>query len=120
MTHVSVAAALRGDSSVGATITVKGWVRSKRDSKAGISFIAVHDGSCFDAIQAVVPSELANYTSDVLTITTGCSVVIEGALVVSEGIGQALEMHATRVVCLVWLTTLKPIPLQKNAIPSST
>jgi len=114
MTHVSVAAALRGDSSVGATITVKGWVRSKRDSKAGISFIAVHDGSCFDAIQAVVPSELANYTSDVLTITTGCSVVIEGALVVSEGKGQALEMHATRVEVLGLVDDPETYPIAKK------
>ena len=114
MTHVSVAAALRGDSSVGATITVKGWVRSKRDSKAGISFLAVHDGSCFDAIQAVVPSELANYTSDVLTITTGCSVVIEGALVVSEGKGQALEMHATRVEVLGLVDDPETYPIAKK------
>jgi len=114
MTHVSVAAALRGDSSVGATITVKGWVRSKRDSKAGISFIAVHDGSCFDAIQAVVPSELANYTSDVLTITTGCSVVIEGLLVVSEGKGQSLEMQATRVEVLGLVDDPETYPIAKK------
>ena len=114
MTHVSVAAALRGDSSVGTTITVKGWVRSKRDSKAGISFLAVHDGSCFDAIQAVVPSELANYTSDVLTITTGCSVVIEGLLVVSEGKGQSLEMQATRVEVLGLVDDPETYPIAKK------
>ena len=60
MSHVSVAAALKSQVAVGELVTVKGWVRSKRDSKAGISFIAVHDGSCFDAIQAVVPSDLEN------------------------------------------------------------
>ncbi|MEJ6685477.1 MAG: asparagine--tRNA ligase [SAR86 cluster bacterium] len=114
MTHVSVAAALRGDSTVGATITVKGWVRSKRDSKAGISFIAVHDGSCFDAIQAVVPSELENYTSDVLTITTGCSVVIEGVLVVSEGKGQSLEMQATRVEVIGLVDDPETYPIAKK------
>ena len=114
MTHVSVAAALRGDSTVGATITVKGWVRSKRDSKAGISFIAVHDGSCFDAIQAVVPSELENYTRDVLTITTGCSVVIEGVLVVSEGKGQSLEMQATRVEVIGLVDDPETYPIAKK------
>ncbi len=114
MTHVSVAAALRGDSTVGATITVKGWVRSKRDSKAGISFIAVHDGSCFDAIQAVVPSELENYTRDVLTITTGCSVVIEGVLVVSEGKGQSLEMQTTRVEVIGLVDDPETYPIAKK------
>ena len=114
MTHVSVAAALRGDSTVGATITVKGWVRSKRDSKASISFIAVHDGSCFDAIQAVVPSELENYTRDVLTITTGCSVVIEGVLVVSEGKGQSLEMQTTRVEVIGLVDDPETYPIAKK------
>ena len=46
---------------LGQSVTVKGWLRSKRDSKAGISFLAIHDGTCFDAIQAVVPNTLPNY-----------------------------------------------------------
>ena len=64
----TVAAALKGEVAVGSQVTVKGWLRSKRDSKAGISFLAVHDGTSFDAIQAVVPSELANYESEVLKL----------------------------------------------------
>ena len=60
---ISVAGALKGELAVGAQVTVKGWLRSKRDSKAGISFLAVHDGSCFDAIQAVVPNTLDNYAA---------------------------------------------------------
>ncbi len=77
----SVAAALKGEIAVGQQVRVRGWLRSKRDSKAGISFIAIHDGSCFDAIQAVVPSDLENYESEVLQITTGCAVVVRGVLV---------------------------------------
>jgi asparaginyl-tRNA synthetase len=53
MSIVSVASALRGGSQIGQQLSVRGWVRSKRDSKAGISFVAIHDGSCFDTIQAV-------------------------------------------------------------------
>src|SRR6187549_3047079 len=49
-----------------AEATVQGWVRTRRDSKAGVSFVAIGDGSCFDSIQLVVPSELANYQSEVL------------------------------------------------------
>ena len=60
--------ALKGQLAAGVLITVRGWVRSRRDSKAGISFLAVHDGSCFDAIQAVVPAELDNYQTEVLQI----------------------------------------------------
>ena len=61
----SVAQLLCGELPIDAEFNIQGWVRSKRDSKAGISFIAVHDGSCFDAIQAVVPNPLGNYDSEV-------------------------------------------------------
>ena len=79
---------------------VHGWIRTRRDSKAGISFLALHDGSCFDAIQAIVPNELDNYESDVLKLTTGCSVKVTGILVESPGKGQAFEIQATEVEVL--------------------
>lgn len=79
------------------TVTVKGWLRSKRDSKAGISFLAVHDGTCFDAIQAVVPNTLSNYENEILPLGTGCAVEVTGQLVVSEGKGQSVEIQASAV-----------------------
>ena len=94
---MTVASALRGDSPVGDHITVRGWLRSKRDSKAGISFLAIHDGSGFDPIQAVVPDSLENYESEVLKLSTGCAVIVSGELVESQGKGQNLEIQATRV-----------------------
>lgn len=78
-------------------VTVKGWVRTRRDSKAGISFLNIHDGSCFDPIQAVIPNELENYTTDVLRLTAGCSVIVSGTLVASMGKGQAHELQANKV-----------------------
>ncbi|MCP4325981.1 MAG: asparagine--tRNA ligase [Alteromonadales bacterium] len=82
---------------VGEKVTVNGWIRTRRDSKAGISFLAIYDGSCFDPIQAVVPAELENYTSDVLNLTAGCSVTVTGELVESPGKGQSFEIQATEV-----------------------
>ncbi len=70
---------------IGSTVSVQGWLRSKRDSKAGISFLAVHDGTCFDPLQAVVPDSLENYQSEVLGLTTGCAVAVTGELVASQG-----------------------------------
>ncbi|MGB0985993.1 MAG: OB-fold nucleic acid binding domain-containing protein, partial [Pseudoalteromonas spongiae] len=61
MSHIAITDLLKGRVEVGATVTIKGWIRTRRDSKAGISFLAVHDGSCFDPIQAVVPNSLNNY-----------------------------------------------------------
>ncbi|HTA21348.1 MAG TPA: OB-fold nucleic acid binding domain-containing protein, partial [Polyangia bacterium] len=61
MTVVSVARLLGGQVPVGTSVTVRGWVRTKRDSKGGLSFIHVHDGSCFDPIQVVANGDLPNY-----------------------------------------------------------
>ncbi|MCB1848036.1 MAG: asparagine--tRNA ligase, partial [Halieaceae bacterium] len=84
---ISVKAALAAQVSGGGQVSVRGWLRSKRDSKAGISFLAVHDGSCFDPIQVVVPASLANYQDQVLKLSTGCAVAVTGELVPSQGKG---------------------------------
>jgi asparaginyl-tRNA synthetase len=97
MSHVSVANALGGKIAVEEVVTVKGWVRTRRDSKGGFSFIAVHDGSCFDAIQVVVPATLANYTSEIAHISAGCSVIATGQLVRSQGKGQLYEIQASQL-----------------------
>lgn len=100
MSVISITEVLAGKYPVGEIISVCGWIRTRRDSKAGISFLALHDGSCFDAIQAIVPNDVPNYQRDVLKLTTGCSVKIEGILVESPGQGQAFEIQATAVEVL--------------------
>ncbi|MDO6620722.1 MULTISPECIES: asparagine--tRNA ligase [unclassified Shewanella] len=97
MSITSVASVFKGDFAIGSQVTVRGWVRSRRDSKAGISFLAVYDGSCFDPIQGVVPNNLENYTNEVLKLTAGCSVIMTGEVVESPGKGQAFEMQVTKV-----------------------
>ncbi|WP_144207389.1 asparagine--tRNA ligase [Shewanella donghaensis] len=97
MSITSVASVFKGDFAIGSQVTVRGWVRSRRDSKAGISFLAVYDGSCFDPIQGVIPNNLENYTNEVLKLTAGCSVIMTGEVVESPGKGQAFEMQVTKV-----------------------
>jgi asparaginyl-tRNA synthetase len=108
-----IAAILEGKVPVGAHVTVEGWVRTRRDSKSGggLSFIALHDGSCFDPIQVVARASLANYAADVLRITTGCSVVATGTLVESKGAGQAVEVQADRVDVVGWVDDPETYPL---------
>jgi len=89
-------------------------LRSKRDSKAGISFLAVHDGSCFDPIQAVVPAGLDNYESEVLKLSTGCAVAVRGELVASQGKGQSVEIQATRVEVVGWVEDAETYPIAKK------
>ncbi|MFQ0971456.1 asparagine--tRNA ligase [Gilliamella sp. BG1] len=88
---------LQGKIAVGSTISVQGWVRTRRDSKAGISFLAVYDGSCFDPIQAVIENNLPNYEQEILRLTAGCSVKVAGKVVESPGQGQKYELQATQV-----------------------
>jgi len=94
---VSIADALGGKVEPGQDVTVKGWVRTRRDSKGGFSFITINDGSCFDSIQIVAPSTLPNYTDQVLHLTAGCSVIATGQLVRSQGKGQAFEIQGSNL-----------------------
>ncbi|HUH37103.1 MAG TPA: asparagine--tRNA ligase [Spongiibacteraceae bacterium] len=113
MTLLSVRDALQ-QSADSQQVSVRGWLRSRRDSKAGVSFLAVSDGSCFDAIQAVVPNTLANYTSEVLNLSTGCAVIVNGVLVASEGRGQAVEIQATAVDVVGWVDNPEEYPVAKK------
>ena len=82
---------------VGDRVRLQGWVRTRRDSKAGLSFVQLHDGSCFEPAQVVAPGELDNYASEVQHLTTGCSMIAEGEVVASEGKGQSVELLGKRI-----------------------
>ncbi len=95
MTSYRVSDVLQEKVSVGDTVEVRGWVRTRRDSKAGLSFVNLHDGSCFDALQVVLPNTLDNYEADIAKLTTGASMIARGELVASQGKGQSVELSAT-------------------------
>ncbi|MDP5253504.1 MULTISPECIES: asparagine--tRNA ligase [unclassified Vibrio] len=114
MTYVPVKDVLGGKISVDSEVTVKGWIRTRRDSKAGISFLAVYDGSCFNPIQAVVPNELNNYQDEVLKLTTGCSVEVTGTVVASPAKGQDFELAATQVNVVGWVDDADTYPMAKT------
>ena len=107
-----IAHVLSGAVPVGSRVTIEGWVRTRRDSKAGLSFLAVHDGSCFDPLQVVAPAELANYQTDVVKITSGCAVRVTGELVASQGKGQAVEVRADAVEVVGWVEDPDHYPMQ--------
>ncbi len=82
---------------VGQSITVAGWVRSRRDSKAGLSFIALSDGSSLENLQIIAKAELEEYEAVIKSLATGSSIRVQGTLVESPGEGQRVELEATRV-----------------------
>ncbi|MDJ0040336.1 asparagine--tRNA ligase [Pantoea allii] len=111
MSVVPVADVLHGRVAVDSDVTVRGWVRTRRDSKAGLSFIAVYDGSCFNPVQAVVNNSLNNYQDEVLHLTTGCSVIVTGKVVASPGQGQAFEIQATKLEVVGWVEDPDSYPM---------
>ncbi len=98
---------------VGDGIEIRGWVRTRRDSKGGFSFLEVNDGSCLANLQVVVGADLPNYQTDVLRLSAGCSVVVEGSIKASPAKGQATELVATAVRVLGWADPAT-YPMQKK------
>ncbi|WP_413734455.1 asparagine--tRNA ligase [Sodalis sp. RH21] len=111
MSVVPVVDVLQGRIPADSEVTVHGWVRTRRDSKAGISFLAVYDGSCFDPLQAVINNTLPNYKTDVLHLTTGCSVAVTGRVTESLGGGQRYEIQAQTVEVLGWVDDPDTYPM---------
>jgi asparaginyl-tRNA synthetase len=105
---------LNHEVAVGSLVEIRGWVRSRRTSKGGFSFIHLHDGSCFDTIQSVADAALPNYASDIEQLVTGCSVIIRGELVESQGKGQDREIQASEVKVVGWVDDPESYPISKK------
>src|SRR6266436_2268015 len=96
MTRTTVAQARREDC-IGKDIVLEAWIRTRRDSKGGFSFLELNDGSCQGNIQIVADGKLANYESEIKHLSAGSSVSIEGEIKASQGKGQATEVAASQV-----------------------
>jgi len=104
---------LAGRAPKNAPVTLKGWVRTRRDAKgAGISFVNVSDGSCFHPVQVVAPSALPNYQDEILRLTAGCAVEATGVVVPSPAKGQPFEMQASAVKVVGWVDDPDTYPIQ--------
>ena len=113
MTSLSCADILAGRAPKDTPVTVKGWVRTRRDSKgAGISFVNLSDGSCFHPVQVVAPNTLPNYSDQVLHLTAGCAVEATGTIVPSPAKGQPFEMQAVAVKVVGWVEDPDSYPIQ--------
>ena len=93
-------------------VTIKGWVRTKREQK-GFSFIEVNDGSSMAGLQVVMNADLPDYESVVKRLSTGASVEVSGILVPSPGKGQRIEVRADSVI-VYGEADAETYPLQKK------
>ncbi|MCC6134186.1 MAG: asparagine--tRNA ligase [Candidatus Contendobacter sp.] len=107
----SIAAILSGQLPLGSQTTVQGWLRTRRDSKAGLSFLTIHDGSGFEPLQVIAPAELPNYASEIVHLTAGCAVRAVGELVPSQGKGQTVELRAERLEVVGWVDDPETYPI---------
>ena len=112
MISLSCKAILAGAAPAGEPVTLKGWVRTRRDSKAGLSFVHVSDGSCFHPVQVVAEGKLANYESEVKRLTAGCAVEAVGMIVPSPAKGQPFEMQASEIRVVGWVDDPDTYPIQ--------
>src|SRR5476651_75946 len=108
----NVRAILAGQAPKDAAVTVKGWVRTRRDSKAGISFVHLSDGSSFHPLQVVAPNTLANYEAEVLRLTAGGAVEATGTIVPSPAKGEPFEMQASAIRVIGWVDDPDTYPIQ--------
>ena len=106
-------AATRREDRVGTRVEVRGWVRTRRDSKGGFSFLEINDGSCLGNLQVVAPAALGNYEAEIRHLGPGCSVVVRGEVVASPAKGQSTELHADEVRVVGW-SDGETYPLQKK------
>ena len=115
MTSVNIQQILAGRSPKNGPVKVKGWIRTRRDSKAGFSFLNVSDGSGFHPLQVVASATLPNYTDEVLRLTAGCAVEATGEIVPSSGKGQPFEMQAQEIKVVGWVDDPDHYPIQPKA-----
>ena len=115
MSSMNIRQILAGRSPKSGPVTVKGWIRTRRDSKAGFSFLNVSDGSGFHPLQVVAPASLPNYAEEVTRLTAGCAVEATGEIVPSSGKGQQFEMQAHEIKIVGWVDDPDHYPIQPKA-----
>ncbi len=117
MTTCTVAEVLQGTPTSGQTLALNGWIRTRRDSKAGLSFLMLNDGSCHDSLQIVADAALPNYATEIQHLTTGCSVQVQGVIQASQGKGQGFELLASSVEVIGWVQDpdTYPVPAKRHS-----
>lgn len=107
----SIEELLKNQALIGKKVITRGWVRTRRDSKAGFSFIALHDGSCFQVLQVVAANTLPNYQNEILRVNAGCSIEVSGELVASPSKGQPVELRADQITIIGWVDDPDTYPI---------
>ncbi|WP_422667275.1 asparagine--tRNA ligase [Buchnera aphidicola] len=111
MKIVSVLDIYKDNIKINSVITIYGWIKSRRDSKAGFSFLTIYDGSCLHGVQIIVSNEISNYDKEILFLTIGCSIKVTGTVILSLGKQQKYEIQADNIVVLGWIKNPSSYPM---------
>ncbi|QIE02066.1 asparagine--tRNA ligase [Buchnera aphidicola] len=111
MNVVSILNIYKDDIIVNSHVTIRGWVKSCRNSKLGLSFISIYDGSYIESIQVIAKNTLSNYDTDILRLTTGCSVIVSGKLILSIGNQQKYEIQLNNIQVIGWIENPDTYPV---------
>lgn len=103
---------LLAEKPTGRRIRVAGWVRTRRDT-GSFSFLEINDGSCLANLQLIADKNLSNYDGEIVRLTAGCSIVVQGILTESPAKGQAVELQAEEIEVVGWADP-EHYPLQKK------
>lgn len=106
-------ATVLGNCEIGQDVEVRGWVRTRRDSKQGFSFVEINDGSCLSNLQVVIDASVPHYADAIKDVTTGASVVATGTVKESPGKNQRVELHA-KTLRVLGGADAQTYPLQKK------
>ena len=112
MERITVAQA-RTEAAIGKEVQLQGWVRTRRDSKGGFSFLELNDGSSMGNVQILAEAALPNYENEVKKQGTGASVTVRGMVRKSPAKGQATEVQALSVT-VHGLADADTYPVQKK------
>ncbi len=110
---ITIRSVLEGPLAEGPEVTVAGWLKSRRTSRGGFSFLALNDGSCFADLQVVADESLPNYAS-IVELGAGCAVSVRGKLVASQGRGQDRELQASDVAVVGTVEDPETYPVAKK------
>jgi asparaginyl-tRNA synthetase len=114
MSFTRISAILAHETALDSDIEIAGWVRTRRTSKGGFSFLDLNDGSCLGNLQVVADGALPNYADQIAHLTSGCAVRARGRLVASQGKGQDRELRATGVDVIGGVDDPEAYPVSKK------
>ena len=101
---------------IGKKVQLNGWLRTKRESKGGFSFLEINDGSSLSNIQIIADNTLSNYEDVIRKLTTGCSLTVTGILHPSPGKGQLVELHAESINVVGQADSSFPIQKKRHSL----